>query len=103
MDIANLEKSELRKRFRSERSLRDSVESWTHIQNSSEFESAKTIASYISYDEEPQTKDLNLALIKSGKKLALPRMLKDKSLEWVIWGGEPSNRITSMLERLSIG
>ncbi|CAN2245893.1 COG0212 5-formyltetrahydrofolate cyclo-ligase [actinobacterium SCGC AAA044-D11] len=90
MDIANSEKMELRKRFRSERSLRDRAESWTHIQNSSEFEAAKTIASYISYGDEPQTKDLNQVLIKSGKELALPRMLKDKSLEWVIWNGDSS-------------
>ena len=93
MDIASKEKMEkiaLRKRFRSERSLRDASESWNHIKNSSEFMAAKTIASYISYDDEPQTEDLNIALIRSGKTLALPRMLKDKSLEWVIWSGESS-------------
>jgi len=95
VDIANSEKLELRKRFRSERSLRDKAESWTHILNSSEFEAAKTIASYISYGDEPQTKDLNLAILKSGKNLALPRVLRDKSLEWVIWSGAESGLVKS--------
>ncbi|CAB4758736.1 unannotated protein [freshwater metagenome] len=90
MDITNLKKQELRKRFRSERSLRDLAESWTHILTSSEFDGAKTIATYISYGDEPQTKDLNTALLKSGKKLVLPRILKDKDLEWVSWNGDPS-------------
>ncbi len=90
MDITNLEKQELRKRFRSERSLRDLAESWTHILTSSEFKDAKTIASYISYGEEPQTKDLNELILKSGKNLVLPRMLKNKDLEWVSWNGDSS-------------
>ena len=90
MDIANLKKQEIRKRYRSERSLRDRSDSWTHILTSSEFEGAKTIASYISYGEEPQTKDLNELLLKSGKNLVLPRILKDKDLEWVVWNGESS-------------
>ena len=88
MDIANSKKRELRERFRSERSLRDLSESWTHIINSVEFQSAKTIASYISYGEEPATKDLNEQILKSGKRLVLPRMLKDKSLEWIVWDGD---------------
>lgn len=93
MDITNSKKRELRERFRSERSLRDLAESWTHIINSAEFQSAKTIASYISYGDEPHTKDLNQQILRSGKKLALPRMMKDKSLEWVIWGGEESKLV----------
>ena len=90
MDITNLKKQELRKRFRSERSLRDLAESWTHILTSLEFENAKTIATYISYGDEPQTKDLNTALLKHGKSLVLPRLLKDKDLEWVSWSGDPA-------------
>jgi 5-formyltetrahydrofolate cyclo-ligase len=88
VDIANSKKRELRERFRSERSLRDLSESWTNIINSDEFQSAKTIASYISYGEEPATKDLNEQILKSGKRLVLPRMLKDKSLEWIVWNGD---------------
>ena len=95
MDITNSKKQELRKRFRSERSLRDLAESWTHIINSDEFAQATTIASYISYGDEPQTKDLNQQILRSGKKLALPKMLKDKSLEWIIWDGEESKLVKS--------
>jgi len=88
VDIANSKKQELRERFRSERSLRDLSESWTHIINSDEFQSDKTIASYISYGDEPATKDLNEQILRSGRRLVLPRMLKDKNLEWIVWNGD---------------
>ena len=90
MDITNSKKQELRKRFRAERSLRDLTESWTHIIKSEEFQSAKTIASYISYGDEPATKDLNEEILRNNKKLVLPRMLKDKNLELIIWNGDQS-------------
>ena len=93
MDIANSKKQELRKRFRAERSLRDLTESWTHIIKSEEFQSAKTIASYISYGDEPATKDLNEEILRNNKKLVLPRMLKDKNLEWIIWNGDQSKLV----------
>jgi len=93
VDIANSKKRELRERFRCERSLRDLAESWTHILNSEEFQGAKVIASYISYGDEPATKDLNELIIKSGKVLALPRILKDKNLEWVVWEGAESKLV----------
>lgn len=93
MDITNSKKRELRARYRSERSLRDLAESWTYILNSEEFQGAKIIASYISYGDEPVTKDLNKMIIKSGKVLVLPRMLKDKNLEWVVWGGTESKLV----------
>jgi 5-formyltetrahydrofolate cyclo-ligase len=95
VDISNSKKQELRKRFRAERSLRDLAESWTHIIKSEEFLAAKTIASYISYGDEPQTKDLNDAILKSGKTLLLPRVLKDKSLEWLSWNGDPGALVKS--------
>jgi len=90
VDITNSKKQELRKRFRAERSLRDLTESWTHIIKSEEFQSAKTIASYISYGDEPATKELNEEILRNHKKLVLPRMLKDKNLEWVVWNGDQS-------------
>lgn len=90
MDISNSKKQELRKRFRAERSLRDLTESWTHIIKSEEFQKASTIASYISYGDEPSTKELNEEILRSGKKLALPKMLKDKNLEWITWNGDQS-------------
>jgi 5-formyltetrahydrofolate cyclo-ligase len=80
-------KQKLRDRYRSERALKDHVESWLHILNSTEFKSAKTIASYYSYGNEPQTQDLNAQLIARGFSVALPRVLKDLNLEWVIWDG----------------
>jgi 5-formyltetrahydrofolate cyclo-ligase len=95
MDVGSMKKRELRQRFRSERSLRDLAESWVHIINSDEFMAAKTIASYLSYGDEPQTKDLNEALIKNGKTLLLPRMLKNRNLEWVIWDGKMSKLVKS--------
>ncbi|CAB4729350.1 unannotated protein [freshwater metagenome] len=88
--MTSAKKQELRKRFRAERSLRDLAESWTHIVKSNEFAGATTIASYISYGEEPQTKDLNEAILKSGKRLLLPKMAKDKSLQWISWSGDSS-------------
>lgn len=95
MDIANSKKQELRKRYRSERSLRDLAESWTHIINSEEIAAAEVIASYISYGDEPHTQDLNKQLLRSGKKLVLPRVMKDKNLEWVNWDGEESKLVKS--------
>jgi 5-formyltetrahydrofolate cyclo-ligase len=83
MDI----KQKLRDRYRAERSLKDHVESWVHIINSSEFKSAKTIASYHSFGDEPQTQDLNAKLIAQGFSVALPRVLKDRNLDWVLWDG----------------
>ena len=58
-----------------------------------EFESAKTIASYLSYGDEPTTIDLNQEIIRSGKTLYLPRLLKDNDLEWVIWDGKGESLI----------
>jgi 5-formyltetrahydrofolate cyclo-ligase len=94
VDITNVnsrKKQELRKRYRAERSLRDLKETWVHIINSSEFINSKTIASYISYGQEPETSDLNSAILKSGRRLVLPRALNDMNLEWVPWDGEVSS------------
>lgn len=87
MDI----KEKLRTRYRAERSLKDHAQSWVHIINSTEFSSAKTIATYHSYRDEPQTLDLNSKLVDQGFTVVLPRVLKDKNLEWVIWDGSQSS------------
>ena len=94
MDITNVnnrKKQELRSRFRAERSLRDLNETWVHIIDSSEFINSNTVASYISYGHEPQTSDLNSAILKSGRRLLVPRTLQDLNLEWVEWDGEVSS------------
>lgn len=93
MELSAKSKSELRQRFRHDRALSQSTasfDSWMHILESQEIKSAENIASYISYGDEPQTEDLNLAILKSGKRLYLPRMLEDKSLDWVAWSGDKS-------------
>lgn len=83
------EKANLRTRYRRERSERYLEHSFAHLAASQEFDNAKVVASYISYADEPDTTALNLALIKQGKILLLPRMT-GKNLEWVHWNGEQS-------------
>jgi 5-formyltetrahydrofolate cyclo-ligase len=80
-------KSQLRNRFRQERQERFIEDSWRHILTVTEIILATNIATYISYDFEPDTKDLNQALIESGKMVFLPRLLPNNDLEWVKWDG----------------
>jgi 5-formyltetrahydrofolate cyclo-ligase len=84
-------KRRLRDQLRRDRELSFMPESWLHIVQSHELKSATTIASYINYDFEPQTTDINAALIASGKSLLLPRTLKDRDIEWVLWDGSQSS------------
>ena len=83
------EKADLRTRYRHERSERYLEHSFEHLADIAEIAKATTIASYISYADEPDTTALNLALIKQGKILLLPR-IAGKNLEWVRWDGEQS-------------
>lgn len=83
------EKASLRTRYRRERSERYLEHSFEHLADSQEFHKAKVVASYISYADEPDTTALNLALIKRGKILLLPR-IAGNDLEWVRWNGEQS-------------
>ena len=85
---ASLIKSELRKRFRSEREFHLSECSWQHLLDSKEIKSAEVLASYYSYGSEPETSELNNSLIQSGKTLLLPRRLADNDLDWIIWSGK---------------
>jgi 5-formyltetrahydrofolate cyclo-ligase len=87
MDSNSQMKRSLRELSRNDRSLRFIPESWLHILKSHEIQSAKIVATYLSYGVEPQTLDINQALIRSGKIVLLPRTLKDKDIEWVIWDG----------------
>lgn len=88
-EIANL-KSKMRDFYRKERKARFISDSWLHILNASEFVDIKNknIASYLSYDFEPSTIDINKKILASGANLFLPRMLKNKDLEWVPWSGQ---------------
>jgi 5-formyltetrahydrofolate cyclo-ligase len=53
-----------------------------------EIAAAATIASYISYEFEPSTAEINEAFLREGKRLVLPRINGDQ-LEWVQWDGNP--------------
>jgi 5-formyltetrahydrofolate cyclo-ligase len=90
-EIAN-EKSKLRDFYRKERKLRFISDSWLHILTAAEFidlpSKKQNIASYLSYDVEPSTIDLNKQILASGANLFLPRMLKNHDLEWVPWLGQ---------------
>jgi 5-formyltetrahydrofolate cyclo-ligase len=90
-EIAN-EKSKLRDFYRKERKLRFISDSWLHILTAAEFTDSpskkRNIASYLSYDVEPSTIDLNKQILASGANLFLPRMLKNHDLEWVPWLGQ---------------
>jgi 5-formyltetrahydrofolate cyclo-ligase len=83
-EIANL-KSKLRDFYRKERKSRFISDSWLHILSAVEFTELKNnnIGSYLSYDVEPSTIDINKQILASGAKLFLPRMLKNNDLEWV--------------------
>ena len=83
------EKSSLRTRYRRERNERYIEHSFEYLATSPEFLNSKIIASYMSYGDEPDTRQLNLELIKAGKTLLLPRISGD-NLEWVQWNGDES-------------
>jgi 5-formyltetrahydrofolate cyclo-ligase len=53
-----------------------------------EISSAKVIASFQSYGDEPDTFELHAALEAEGKSIVLPRMNDDKSLTWLQDGAE---------------
>jgi 5-formyltetrahydrofolate cyclo-ligase len=85
------QKSLLRKKYREKRKglRRDLL--FTHLIECPEIKNAQVIASYISYGDEPNTDELNKAILKSGKKLLLPRITSDSevpSLDWVNWNGD---------------
>ena len=81
------EKSELRNRYRFERRERYLDHSFSYLATSTEFAKVSNIASYISYGDEPSTKELNASLLKNGKNLYLPRINGDE-LQWVKWNGD---------------
>jgi 5-formyltetrahydrofolate cyclo-ligase len=84
------EKVALRTRYRQERNARYIEHSFEHLATSQEFSTAKVIASYRSYGDEPDTSALNLKIIALGKTLLLPR-IDGQALQWVKWNGEDSS------------
>ena len=87
------QKAILRDRARRERSQKFISSNFNVILKVPEIESATTIASYISYEFEPSTDEINEAFLRSGKVLLLPRINGDQ-LEWVRWDGDPANLVT---------
>ena len=88
------EKSDLRKRYRRERSEYALNTPYSYLIDSQEISSARVIASYISYGDEPNTLELNQAILTAGKKLLLPRIIEvngEPGLEWVAWNGDSQN------------
>ena len=88
------EKSDLRKRYRRERSEHAVDTPYSYLIDSQEISSARVIASYISYGDEPNTLELNQAILTAGKKLLLPRIIEKGSevgLQWVAWNGDSQN------------
>jgi len=92
------EKSELRTRYRFERRERYLDHSFSYLATSSEFSKASVIASYYSYGDEPNTHELNQALLQSGKELYLPRV-SGENLEWVRWHGASDQLLPSKLSK----
>ena len=84
-------KSELRELYRRQRADRFNTESWLHILSASELKNATNVASYISYEFEPETSDVNQRLIADGKKVFLPRLLENNDIQWVSWNGSSEN------------
>ena len=87
------QKAILRDRARRERSQKFISSNFNVILKAPEIELATTIASYISYEYEPSTVEINEAFLRSGKVVLLPRINGDQ-LEWVRWDGDPANLLT---------
>ena len=87
------QKAVLRDRARRERSQKFISSNFNVILKAPEIESATAVASYISYEYEPSTVEINEAFLRSGKSLFLPRINGDQ-LEWVKWDGDAANLVT---------
>lgn len=87
----NENKSQLRKQYRKERQDRFMKESWLHILTAKEVKDVQNVGTYISYEFEPETSDINQRLIKDGKKVFLPRLLENNDIQWVSWDGSTEN------------
>lgn len=87
------QKNSLRERARRERSQKFIPSNFNVIVKAPEIASATTIASYISYENEPSTVEINEAFLRDGKVVVLPRIIGDQ-LEWVKWDGDPTKLVS---------
>jgi len=81
------DKERLRKRYRLERRDGYIPVEFSNLLEVSEISSARVVASYLSYGDEPVTKLLNHSLIKAGKTLLLP-CINGSEMTWVRWDGD---------------
>jgi 5-formyltetrahydrofolate cyclo-ligase len=81
------DKERLRKRYRLERHDGFIPVEFSNLLEVSEINSARIVASYLSYGDEPVTKLLNQFLIKAGKTLLLP-CINGSEMTWVQWDGD---------------
>jgi 5-formyltetrahydrofolate cyclo-ligase len=84
-------KAKLRESIRSNRRNNQYHFNLSLLADSEEFKMARVVASYQAYGDEPDTDSINHLIIESGKKLLLPVLMPDKSLEFRIWDGNPRN------------
>ena len=85
-----VDKQQIRERARRDRTQKFIPSNFNVILKAPEIQAASGIASYISYETEPSTEEINQAFLRSGKKVYLPRINGD-ILEWVNWNGEQSS------------
>ena len=86
------QKVALRDRARRERSQKYIPCNFNVILKAPEIVAASTVASYLSYEFEPSTIEINEAFLRAGKTLLLPRINGDQ-LDWVTWNGDPNQLI----------
>jgi len=87
------QKAVLRDRARRERQQKFIPCNFNVILKAPEIAEASIVASYISYEFEPSTAEINEAFLRDGKTLVLPRINGDH-LEWVQWDGNPEKLIS---------
>jgi 5-formyltetrahydrofolate cyclo-ligase len=87
------QKIALRERARRERSQKFIPSNFNVILKAPEIVAATTVASYLSYDHEPSTVEINEAFLRAGKTVVLPRIHGDQ-LEWVTWNGDPEQLVS---------
>jgi 5-formyltetrahydrofolate cyclo-ligase len=96
-------KKNLRATARQDRALSPIASDWLHLVNCDEFINARTIASYISYGDEPTTQLLNQKILDLGKSLVVPQTNKDYSLTWISWDGKASQlKKNSFFKKISV-
>lgn len=97
-------KSKLRKIYRESRSQK--IESnpnlakdfnWSWLIEMPEFQSSKSIGSYLSNSPEPDTSKLHFDVLATGRKLLLPKIIIENQIDWIEYMGSPTELEPSTL------